>query len=81
MRDETLGLLRCPETGSRLACADLAIVSELNKSVEAGQLQNRAGRPVEKRLDGGLVRAEGDVLYPIFDQIPVLLRDEAIPLT
>ena len=32
-------------------------------------------------IDGGLVRAAGDVLYPIVDQIPVLLVDESIALS
>jgi uncharacterized protein YbaR (Trm112 family) len=31
-------------------------------------------------LDGGLLKASGDVIYPIVDGIPVLVRDEAIPL-
>ena len=48
--------------------------------MEAGTLTNRAGEPVRERLDGGLVRADGKVLYPIREDIPVMLVDEAIPL-
>jgi uncharacterized protein YbaR (Trm112 family) len=36
---------------------------------------------VEKPLDGGLVREGGDVVYPIVDEIPVLLKDEAIEIS
>jgi uncharacterized protein YbaR (Trm112 family) len=35
---------------------------------------------VEKQLDGGLVREDGAYLYPIEDDIPIMLIDEAIPL-
>jgi uncharacterized protein YbaR (Trm112 family) len=35
---------------------------------------------LETPLDGGLVRADGQVLYPIIDRIPVLLVDEGILL-
>ena len=33
-----------------------------------------------KSIDGGLMRARGDLLYPIIDGIPMLLRDEAIEI-
>ena len=56
------------------------VVEETNAAIRAGRLQNRAGRPVEQAIDGGLVRERGDILYPIHDGIPVLLIEEAIPL-
>ena len=43
-------------------------------------MKNQAGRPVEQPLAGGLVRTDDALLYPIVDDIPVLLADEAIPL-
>lgn len=78
--DDLLRILRCPEDGSALRCAEAGVVSELNALVQAGRLRNRAGAVVEQALDGGLIRAAGDLLYPIVDQIPVMLHDEAIPL-
>lgn len=75
-----LALLRCPENGSQLVAAEEKLMTRLNALISAGRLQNRAGRLIEKPLDGGLVRASGDLLYPIIDQIPVLLQDEAISI-
>jgi uncharacterized protein len=75
---EFLEILRCPDDHSRLTAADGCLVSRLNESVATGQLKNRGGRLVEKRLDGALLRADGKVAYPIIDQIPVLLVDEGI---
>lgn len=75
-----LTILRCPDDRSALAPIDDALLSRLNQAVAAGRLRNRAGDAVEKSLDGGLIREAGDFVYPINDQIPVLLRDSAIPL-
>ncbi len=75
-----LAMLRCPESHTTLALADAALTSRLNEAVAAGRLKNRAGQQVEQRLDGALVRADGQVAYPIIDEIPILLVDEGINL-
>lgn len=77
---ELLEILRCPGDRSRLHEADAALVERLNEAIAQKRLKNRAGRPVESLLDGGLVREDGRYVYPIVDGIPVLLVDEAIPL-
>ena len=77
---ELLALLVCPEDRSPLTEAPEALVARLNALAEAGRLLNRSGQAVESRLDGGLVREDGKLLYPIMDGIPVLLIDEAILL-
>ena len=80
MHNELTQILRCPEDRSVLSLADPELVTRLNSAIRAGRLRNRRGQTVEAPLDGGLVRAAGDLLYPIVDEIPVLLQDEAIPL-
>jgi uncharacterized protein YbaR (Trm112 family) len=35
---------------------------------------------VKEAIDGGLIRADGKLLYPIRRNIPVMLVDEGIPL-
>ena len=80
MRPEILAILRCPEDHSPLSVAGSDVIEETNAAIRARRLQNRAGRPVEQAIDGGLVRERGDVLYPIVDGIPVLLIDESIEL-
>jgi uncharacterized protein YbaR (Trm112 family) len=75
---EFLAMLRCPEDHSKLSLADTALVSRLNAAVAAGRLKSRGGQKVEKHLDGALIRADGRLIYPIIDQIPILLVDEAI---
>jgi len=74
-----LASLICPESREPLSVADDGLVARVNKAV-AGGLKNQGGEAVEKPLDGGLVRADGKVLYPIWDAIPNLLVDEGIAL-
>jgi uncharacterized protein YbaR (Trm112 family) len=52
----------------------------LNHAIAEGKLKNRGGAEVERRIEAGLVRADGRMLYPIFAGIPNMLMDEAIPL-
>ncbi|KAF0170021.1 MAG: hypothetical protein FD161_4829 [Limisphaerales bacterium] len=80
MTAELLQILRCPETRQTLALAEPALVERLNAQVAAGQLRNSAGQPVTAKLDGGLVRADGKALYPVRNNVPMLLVDEAITL-
>ena len=77
---DLLKILCCPETHQELRLAELAVIDKLNGQVSAGALKNRAGQPVEEKIEGGLIRADGKVLYPIRRNIPVMLVDEGIPL-
>jgi len=77
---QLLEILCCPETKQDVALAPAELVASLNARVEAGTLTNKAGAPVREKLDGGLVRADGAVLYPIREDIPVMLVEEAIAL-
>ncbi|MFP4499429.1 MAG: Trm112 family protein [Candidatus Hydrogenedentota bacterium] len=77
---ELLEILVCPENHSPVHVASDALVAQVNAAIEAGTLQNREGNPVETKIDGGLVRDDGAYLYPIRDDIPIMLIDEAIPL-
>ncbi|MGQ9573681.1 MAG: Trm112 family protein [Thermoguttaceae bacterium] len=77
---DLLDILVCPETRTRLRLAEPSLVARLNQAIAGQRLANRAGQPVRSPIDGGLVREDGTLLYPIVEGIPVLLVDEAIPL-
>jgi len=78
---ELLRLLCCPETHQDLTLADPNLLEKLNGQIELRTLKNRAGRLVERKIDGGLVRDDRKFLYPIRQDIPVMLIEEAIPLS
>ena len=77
---DLLKILVCPENHTPLRLADQSLVDRLNRAVAAGSLKNRVGQAVQSPLQGGLVREDGALFYPIVDGIPVLLIDEASPL-
>ncbi|HVY71057.1 MAG TPA: hypothetical protein VHH73_14090 [Verrucomicrobiae bacterium] len=75
---ELLSILRCPETRQKVAPASAELITQLNDRVAAGQLRSRNDQTVTERLDGGLLREDGKWLYPVRQNIPVMLIDEAI---
>ena len=78
---ELLKIMCCPETHQSLGLAEPSLIEKLNEHITAGQLRNRSGQLVKERIDGGLVRTDNKFLYPIRQDIPIMLIDEAIPLT
>ncbi len=77
---DLLAILCCPETKQEVSLADEILVEKLNAAIERGTLKNKAQKPVTEKLDGGLVRADQKIVYPIRDDIPVMLIEEGIPL-
>ncbi len=73
-----LAIVCCPETKQKVRIAENSLIEQLNRSIEKREIYNRINQPVEKTLDGGLIREDGKYLYPIIDEIPILLIDEAI---
>jgi|TARA_B110000196_G_scaffold274544_1_gene251545 uncharacterized protein YbaR (Trm112 family) len=75
-----LDILVCPETKQPLRVADDALLSRVNLSIDQGSVTNRGGVAVTVGMQEALVRADGGVLYPVRDDIPIMLIDESIPL-
>ena len=80
IRPELLEILRCPETHQKLSLAPAELVARLNSQMSARQIRNRAGTLVEQPVEGGLLREDGAVLYPIRGELPILLIDNGIAI-
>jgi len=78
IRGDLLKMLVCPENQTPLELAAGELLERLNRAIAAGQLQNKAGQVIERSLDAGLLRRDQRVLYPIVDDIPMMLVDEGI---
>jgi uncharacterized protein len=78
---DLLAILACPENRQPLAEAGAELLQRLNARIAAGGVKNVGGAGVQQALTGGLVRQDGKIVYPVRDDIPVLLVDEGIALT
>ncbi len=77
---ELLKMLVCPDDRTTLTPADPAVIQAANRRIAEGSLRNRVGRVIERQFDAGLIREDGKLLYPIVDDLPIMLIDEAVPL-
>ena len=77
---ELIEMLCCPETKMDVKLEEGPLIQTLNQKIEAGELTNRGGTKVTEKMDAGLVREDKQYLYPIREDIPIMLIDEAIPL-
>lgn len=77
---DLLAILCCPETKQAVVPADDLLIQKVNGAIERGLLKNKAQKSVTEKLDGGLVRSDNKILYPVREDIPVMLIDEGIPL-
>jgi uncharacterized protein YbaR (Trm112 family) len=75
-----VAILACPETHQPVKVADEATVSKVNAAIAAGTVKNRDGEAVSEPIQTGLIREDGAYLYPVREDIPVMLIGEAIPL-
>lgn len=79
--EELLSVIACPETKQDLLVAEDEIVKKINNLIDCGELLNRSKQKVTEKIDGGLIQKDDrKYLYPIRDEIPILLIDESISL-
>jgi uncharacterized protein len=80
INEQLLKMIVCPVNHQPLRIADREFIDKVNRAVSAGQVKDKAGRPITEPIQEGLIRQDGQVLYQIRDNIPVLLADEGILL-
>lgn len=80
---ELLELLRCPQTGQRLAIAGPELLATIEAKRSAGTLVMRAQQPQwnpGEPIETVLVREDGLVGYVVQSGIPILLPDHGIEM-
>jgi uncharacterized protein YbaR (Trm112 family) len=76
---ELLDILCCPETKQDVVLVEGDVIARINNRIKDGSLKNRGGDVIKEAIDAGLVREDKKYLYPIREDIPIMLIDEAIP--
>lgn len=77
---DLLAILCCPETKQPVTLADSILIQRVNEAIKGKRLQNKGKQVVTEPVEGGLLRADAKILYPIRENIPVMLIEEGIPL-
>jgi uncharacterized protein YbaR (Trm112 family) len=80
MDPELLSILCCPETHQPLRPAPAELLESLNERIRQGNVRNRSDRAITEPCEAGLLRQDGQALYPVRSGLPILLVAEAIPL-
>jgi uncharacterized protein YbaR (Trm112 family) len=76
---ELLDILCCPETKQDVTLIEGDFINKINLKIKNGTLKNRGGEIVREEIDSGLVREDKKYFYPVREDIPIMLIDEAIP--
>ena len=74
-----LDILCCPETKQDVTLVSSDVIKKINAKIKDGTVKNRAGDIVKDPIDAGLLREDRKFLYPIREDIPIMLIDEALP--
>ena len=77
---DLLAILCCPETKQAVTLADAALTQRINEAIQNHRLQNKGKQLVTDPVEGGLLRTDAKILYPIRENIPVMLIEEGIPI-
>lgn len=73
-----LAMLVCPATKQPLRLATAAELDVVNQRIRTGGATNRGGAVIAAPWAAALATTDGATLYPIQDDIPILLSSEAM---
>jgi len=77
---DVLAALVCPQTKQPLLVAEQSLINEMNKKIASRAILNLEGITVSEPLEGGFLRQDKTILYPIRNGIPLLLQGEGIKI-
>ena len=76
-----LEILCCPVSKTPLTRLSSARLEKLNTAIRAGEVQTIQGAVLEQPLNEALITEDSKVIYPVIDNIPVLLEEKGIGTT
>ena len=76
-----LEILCCPVSKTPLMRLPASKLDKLNRAIRAGEVETVRGEPVSEPLREALITEDSKVIYPVVDNIPVLLEEQGIGTT
>jgi uncharacterized protein YbaR (Trm112 family) len=76
-----LEILCCPVSKTPLVRLPPDKLKTLNAAITAGEVQYVRGEAVTEPLRDGLITEDARVIYPVVDDIPILLEEKGIGTT
>jgi uncharacterized protein YbaR (Trm112 family) len=76
-----LEILCCPVSKTPLTRLAPGKLKQINREIEAGEVQYVGGDLVDAPLREALVTEDSKVIYPVVDDIPILLEEKGIGTT
>jgi uncharacterized protein YbaR (Trm112 family) len=73
-----LEILVCPDTKQSVRPLSAEALATLNRLIREAKVKNRAGVVVNECVDAGLLREDKSVVYPVRQDIPIMLTEEAL---
>jgi uncharacterized protein YbaR (Trm112 family) len=71
-------ILVCPVTKVPVKVLPRDKLAILNRCIEAGEVRRQDGSTVKDSLQAALITEDGQSIYPVEDDIPIMLEDQAI---
>ena len=81
MDKRLLPILHSPVTHKGLGPVKPAVLQSVNAAIAAGELSNRDGNTLKDPLSEALITEDSKVIYPVIDDIPILLEERGIGTT
>jgi uncharacterized protein YbaR (Trm112 family) len=76
-----LEILCCPVSKKPLIRLSSARLKKLNTAIRLGEVQTIHGEVVKQALNEALITEDLKVMYPVIDNIPILLEEMGIGTT
>ena len=76
-----LEILCCPVSKTPLRHLETSRLDKLNSAIASGEVQAVNGSTLDSPLAEALITEDSKVIYPVIDNIPVLLEDRGIGTT
>lgn len=75
---EWISILKCPITGQELKALGPDEIAALNEKIVRGEVRQTDGKPFTEALQKGLIAVDESYVYPILNDILLLLKDLAL---